>query len=297
MTPLGNIAVAATFMAGLGTLLAVLLAAAQKHLYVAEDPRIDAVDELLPHANCGACGTPGCRAFAEALVQGRLDPGQCTVASIAERQAIADYLGVSVVAHEKRVPRLACAGGSHVARQRATYDGLATCRAAHVVGGGKGCTWGCLGFGDCVAACEFDALTLDTHGLPVVREDACIACGDCVDACPRRLYSLQPVSHQLWVACSNQGAGADEEAQCEVICNACGRCVADAPAGLISLRQHLAVIDYQYNALATRTPIERCPTGAIVWWDHERGATKGAQAVKILRREPAARGTTHAQPA
>lgn len=286
MTVLANIAVAGSFMAGLGVLLAGLLAVAHKRFYIFEDPRIDAVDELLPRNNCGACGTAGCRAFAEAVVQGGLDPGQCTVCTPDERQAIADFLGVAVGEHEKRVARLACAGGNHVARVRAHYDGLASCRAAHLVAGGdKGCTWGCLGFGDCRDVCEFDAIYMDNHGLPIVSADLCTACGDCVAVCPRKLFSLHPVSHRLWVACNNQGFGEGEETQCEVICNACGRCAMDAP-GLVSIANNLAVIDYTRNELASRTAIERCPTGAIVLLDNQQGAIKGAHARKLVRREP-----------
>lgn len=286
MTALANIAVAGSFMAGLGVLLAGLLALAHKRFYIFEDPRIDAVEELLPRNNCGACGTAGCRIFAEAVVQGSLDPGQCTVCTPDERQTIADFLGVAVGEHEKRVARLACAGGEHVARVRARYDGLASCRAAHLVAGGdKGCTWGCLGFGDCRDVCEFDAIDMDNHGLPTVRVDLCTACGDCVAVCPRKLFSLHPVSHRLWVACNNQGFGAEEESQCEVICNACGRCAMDAPA-LVSIANNLAVIDYARNEHASRTAIERCPTGAIVLLDNQQGAIKGTHARKLVRREP-----------
>jgi electron transport complex protein RnfB len=282
----GNIAIAGSFMTGLGVLLAGLLALANKYLYVFEDPRIGAVEDMLPHSNCGACGTPGCRAFAEALIVGTVDPGLCTVCTKEERQSIADYLGVAVGQHEQRVARLACAGGNHVARLHAHYDGLATCRAAHLVGGGgKGCAWGCLGFGDCQTVCEFDALHMDAHGLPHVVDDLCTACGDCVEVCPRQLFSLQPVSHQLWVACANRGFGAEEETQCEVICNACGRCAVDAPQA-VHMVNNLAVVDYTKNAFATRKAIERCPTGAIVWLDREHGVIRGREARKIIRHEP-----------
>ncbi len=275
-------------MAGLGSLLAGLLALANRLLFVYEDPRIDIVEELLPHANCGACGHPGCRPFAEGLVKGSTDPGLCTVNSREMTLTIANYLGVEVGKHEKRVARLACAGGRHVARIRASYRGLQSCRAAAVVSGGhKGCTWGCLGFGDCAAVCDFEAISMDSNSLPVVDEEKCTACGDCVEVCPKQLFSIHPVSHQLWVACKNQDQEEEAEADCEVTCTACGRCVADAPEGLITLRQNLAVIDYAKNALASRVAIERCPTGAIVWLHRHRGAQKGSRArKKVVRKEP-----------
>ncbi len=275
-----------TAVAALGALtflLASLLVLAHRKLFVAEDPRIDAVEEMLPHANCGACGFPGCRPFAEALVSGEALPGRCTVGSEAERAEIAAFLGVEVGAEEKRVARLACAGGANVARNRARYDGLSTCRSAAVVsGGGKGCFWGCLGLGDCADVCDFDAIHMDAQDLPVVSEADCTACGDCVEVCPKDLFSLHPVSHRLWVACSSLEAGDGILEECEVGCTACGRCAMDAP-GLVSIEDNLAVVDYGRDH-ATRVPIERCPTGAIVWLDPVDGPQKGPAAPRIFRK-------------
>ena len=271
-------------LTSLTVLLATALVVANKKLYVYEDPRIDAVEEMLPHANCGACGFPGCRPFAEALTKGEALPGQCTVSSGDERAEIAHFLGVDVGASEKIVARLACAGGSNVARNHARYHGEQTCRAAaRVAGGGKGCFWGCLGLGDCDDACDFDAIHMNAHGLPVVGEDKCTACGDCVEVCPKDLFSLHKQSHRLWVACSSLEAGDGVLEDCEVACTACGRCEMDAPGGLITMRNNLPVVDYTRRH-DTRKPIERCPTGAIVWIDAKAGPTKGPAAKKIIRK-------------
>ena len=224
MSPMLNILVAVGFMAGLGLTLATVLVIANRRLFVYEDPRIDEVEELLPHANCGACGTAGCRVFAEKLVAGEVQPGACTVNSPEMNQIIADHLGVELGSQEKRVARLACAGGSNVARRHGDYQGVESCRAAALVaGGGKGCAWGCLGLGDCERICDFDAIVMDRHDLPEVIDDLCTACGDCVDICPRDLFSLQPSSHHLWVACKNLEKGEAAEAECVVACNGCGR--------------------------------------------------------------------------
>jgi RnfABCDGE-type electron transport complex B subunit len=261
------------FMAILGGGLAWMLAAANKRLYVYEDPRIDQVAELLPQSNCGACGTAGCRNFAETLVEGKTQPSGCTV-NTPDMNA------------DKRVARLACAGGRHVARLRAHYEGLGSCRAAATVaGGGKDCAWGCLGLGDCASVCEFDAIAMNQFGLPVVDTDKCTACGDCVDVCPKDLFSLHSITHKLWVACKNQADGDTAERQCEVSCTACGRCVQDSAEGLMKLDGELAAIDYSLNSLATRKSIERCPTGAIVWLEDGRAA-KGKAAKKIVRVTP-----------
>ncbi len=286
MGEIETVAIATLFMGGLGLVLAVTLAVANRRLYVYEDPRIDEVDEMLPHANCGACGVPGCRPFSEKLVSGEVTPGQCTVNSAEMNQAIADYLGVDIGNVEKQIARLACAGGSHVAYIRAGYEGLKSCRAAALVsGGGKSCSWGCIGLGDCATVCDFDAIVLDRFGLPQVDEDKCTACGDCVDVCPKDLFSLHPVNHQLWIACKSQDNADESESDCEVSCTACGRCAADAPEGLITMQNNLAVIDYDKNGLSSRLSIERCPTGAIVWLENEN-VKKGIEAKKIYRKEP-----------
>jgi len=269
-------------LGGLTLLLASLLALAQRKLYVPEDPRIDEVENMLPHANCGACGYPGCRPFAEAVVQGVALPGKCTVSNDEGRARIAAYLGVDVGAEEKRVARLACAGGANVARHHALYHGESSCRAAALVaGGGKGCFWGCLGLADCAVACDFDAIHMTPQQLPVVDEAKCTACGDCVDVCPKDLFSIHPASNRLWVACRSLEAGDELLEECAVGCTACGRCAADAP-GLITMRNNLPVVDYS-RPHATRQPIERCPTGAIVWIDPRVGALKGAAARKVVR--------------
>ena len=285
MSPLLNVLIAVGFMASLGLALAMVLVIANKRLFVYEDPKIDEVEDLLPHANCGACGTAGCRAFAEQLVAGKIEPAACTVNSPEMNQVIANFLGVELGSKEKLIARLACAGGNNVARRYGDYQGIDSCRAAAMIsGGGKGCVWGCLGLADCREVCDFDAIVMDRFDLPQVISDKCTACGDCVDICPRDLFSLQPASHRLWVACKNLEKGEKAEQECTVACNGCGRCAMDAPEDLISINNNLAVINYTKNPLASRVAIERCPTGAIVWL--EDGVNKGKEAVKIIRKQP-----------
>jgi Fe-S-cluster-containing hydrogenase component 2 len=134
-------------------------------------------------------------------------------------------------------------------------------------------------------SCTFDAIHMNEQGLPVVDPAKCVACNDCVLACPLDLFSLVPVSHKLFVACKSLAEGDQALSECEVACTACGRCAADAPDGLISIENNLAVIDPSKNHLATRFPIERCPTGAIGWWE-DGVYQKGAAAKKIVRKEP-----------
>lgn len=274
-------------MAGLGVALSVIIAIANKTLYVYEDPRIDEVEAMLSGANCGACGNAGCRAFAEAVVAGKQPPARCPVSNAEATHAIAAFLGVDAGEREKRVARLACAGGKHVAHFRARYHGIESCRAAQLVaGGGKGCAWGCLGFGDCKDVCDFGAITMNEFGLPVVNPDKCAACGACVEICPRGLYSIHPVSHCLWVACQNKAAGDEAELDCEMACIGCGRCAADAAPGLITIQNHLAVVDYDRNRSASLEAIQRCPTGAILWIDESGTVVKGVRAKRVVRKRP-----------
>ena len=253
-------------LGGTGLVFAVFIALANRKLKVWEDPRIAMVAAMLPQSNCGACGLPGCHAFAEQAVEGKVKPSQCTVSNADRVSQIAGFLGVDAGDATRRVARLLCAGGSDVALQRAEYRGLSTCAAAAAVaGGGKGCTWGCLGLADCAHACTFGAIRMNDAGLPMVIVDACTACGDCVDACPKGLFEIHPVDHRLLVQCKNLVLGDEALAACQVACTACGKCVMDAAAGLISVSSGLAVIDYDRIAQAEARATERCPTGAIVW--------------------------------
>ena len=271
-------------MTGLTIALAVLLVVANKKLYVPEDPRIDIVEDLLPHANCGACGFPGCRNFAEAVVGNEASPGKCTVSSPEGLEKIAGFLGVDAGAEEKRVARLACAGGKNVSRSRAEYVGISSCRAAaQVSGGGKVCSWGCLGLADCEVVCNFEAITMNRFGLPIVDEEKCTACGDCVDICPKDLFSLHKISNRLWVNCKSLESGDEILDYCEVGCTACGRCAMDADNNLITMQNNLPVIDYTKNS-QTKTPIQRCPTGAIVWLQPDGTYLKGESSPKVLRK-------------
>ncbi len=256
--------IAAAALAALAAILATLLLYANRRLAVVEDPRLAAVETALPGINCGACGYPACRAFAEALLAGQAAPAACSVSSPDTRARIAAFLGVAVGTAQRLVARLACAGGRNRAPFRVHYRGESSCAAAAAVGGGgKACMWGCLNFGDCERACDFAAIRLDAHGLPVVDEALCTACGDCVSACPKDLFTLTPEAQPLWVACRNPELGNQLLEICSVACTGCGKCAQDAPA-LLQMQQNLPrLVDSAVSP--TRTAIERCPTGAIVW--------------------------------
>ncbi|MDX1571292.1 MAG: (Fe-S)-binding protein [Xanthomonadales bacterium] len=271
------------YLALLTAALATLLALAHMRLKVDEDPRVDAVIDLLPGNNCGACGLPGCRAFAEKVVAGKISPAECTPSGPDGAALIADYLGVDVGEAQKRVARLHCAGGTNVAVQLAEYRGHESCRSAAAVGGGtKGCRYGCLGFGDCEAVCTFDAIRMNAVGLPVVDADACTACGDCVDICPKGLFEVLPIEHHLVVQCRSELAGDEMLALCRVACTACGKCVADAAPGLLTMERNLPVLDAELLHLQAPEATSRCPTGAIVWLE-ESQFVRDAESEHALR--------------
>jgi len=279
---MNEILIAGAIMLGISSLFGVVLATANRYLRVEEDPRLEVVEGLLPGTNCGACGQPGCHAFADALIDSRSVPGQCTVSTPEAIEKIAGFLGVDAAFQEKRVARLHCAGGKSSVRRIADYRGLDSCRATFVVsGGGRACPWGCLGLGDCDRACTFGAIRMNAEELPVVSAELCTACGDCVDVCPLDLFSLEPLSQKLVVQCSAPLAGELARGICSVACDACGRCEADAEPGVVEIEGGLPVI--RDAARTSEVSTFRCPTGAIRWIDgqqfdetaDERGVSNG----------------------
>jgi len=256
----------ALILGGVGLFFGFVIAMVNKKFWVWEDPRIGEVEELLPSTNCGACGVPGCRAFAEAVVSGEQQPSGCTVMGPDDIADVASYLGVDAGEANKRVARLLCAGGKNEAARNSDYSGFENCKAAAAVAsGGKACTWGCLGLADCEESCLLDAIYMNENELPVVIPELCTACNDCVIACPLDLFELMPMDQKLIVQCKNLLHGDSAEDLCSVACNACMKCVADSEPDVIEIRNNLAVIDYEKNSLTDPKAIARCETGAIVW--------------------------------
>lgn len=266
LAALAPVLVPAAVLGGLGVVLGGAIAVVNRRFWVWEDPRIDETEELLPGTDCGACGHPGCRAFAEALVAGDVEPAECTNMGAEEMDAVAAYLGVEAGEAERRVARLLCAGGSDVAPRKAAYEGLQSCAAAvAVTGGGKACPWGCVGLGDCAVVCDYDAIRMSDVDLPVVDPELCTACEDCVEACPLDLFTILPMDRRLIVQCRSLLEGEAATDLCAVACDACGKCAVDAADGLIVMRDGLPRIDDSRNELAAPEAAARCPTGAIRW--------------------------------
>jgi len=251
-------------LGGLCLAFAALLAIANKKLAVEEDPRVEKVFAALPGVNCGGCGFPGCHAFAEHIVAGDAPLNGCAPGGHAAAEQIAAVMGVTVEKKERRVAVVLCNGGHKEAAQSAAYYGVQGCRAAMLVaGGGKQCQYGCLGFGDCVAACVFDAMTINDNGLPVVDREKCTACGKCVEACPRKLIELHAESHRMFAFCKSQDKGAMVKKACSVGCIGCGICAKNSPVehGIV-MGGNLPIINYDLCP-PSEIVAQKCPTKTI----------------------------------
>lgn len=247
-------------------LFAALLAFADHKLKVVIDPRIEAINAILPQANCGACGYPGCMGYATALVEQDVATNGCAAGGPAAAGQIATILGKSSGPTEKRVARVHCRGDEAATARKAPYRGIATCRAANLVGGGdKVCAFGCLGYGDCTTVCPFAAIRMGDHGLPEVDASTCTGCGLCVKACPKGILELHPENQPVLVFCRSHDNPKVSRATCKNACLGCGICVrACGSTGAIELDHDLAVVR---NAAAIGpeclSGLAKCPTKAI----------------------------------
>lgn len=243
--------------------LSVGLVFAYRKLRVEVDPRLVEIAEALPQANCGACGFPGCQALAEALVAGKAEIKACPVGGNEVAQRLATILGVESSEVIKKVARLHCRGTYEAAPSRSHYIGLRACLAAHLVGGYKFCTYGCLHLGDCVRACPFEAIRIGDAGLPIIDEQKCTGCGKCVDICPRNLFELHPIDRNIFVFCRSKDRPAVARKVCKNACIACNICVRACPEAIIMEANLARIIDWKKIAAEKIPAIEKCPTGAI----------------------------------
>ena len=255
----------------IGVSAAVILFFVARQFRVIEDPRIDAVEEVLPGANCGGCGFPGCRGFAEAVVKSAVDNQSIDGLScpVGGNDAMAQVVEIVGLEAEEKAPQIAvvrCSGSLANAPKKIDYDGAQSCAFVNnLFAGESGCPNGCLGCGDCVDACGFDAIVINEEtGLPEVL-DSCVACGACVKACPRSIIELRnrgKKDRRIFVSCVNQEKGGAAKKNCSVACIGCGKCKKVCKFDAITVENSVAYIDPDACKLC-RKCVDECPTGAI----------------------------------
>ncbi len=265
------ILIAVIVLGAIALIAALVLYVCSKRFAVYEDPRISQVNALLPGANCGGCGFPGCSGMADALVKGAdsgsLEGLNCPVGGNEVMGKVANLLGMAIANGEPKVAVVRCNGSCDNRPRTSEYNGLRTCAAMNTCGAGEtGCGYGCLGCGDCTRACQFGAISINPDTLlPEVDIDKCTACGACTKACPRGIIELHkkgPKGRCVYVACMNKDKGAVSMKACKVSCIGCGKCTRECKFEAISLGQNLSHIDPEKCRLC-RKCVSVCPTHAI----------------------------------
>ncbi|MFP4026379.1 MAG: RnfABCDGE type electron transport complex subunit B [Candidatus Brocadiia bacterium] len=251
-------------MVTLGLLFGIGLALASRAFSVDTDDRIDKILQILPGANCGACGYGGCRAYAEAVVEGE-DIGLCKAGGQKTTEEIADIMGVETSDIGAMRAVVHCQGGIGVCDRIADYNGPEDCRAAHIASGGPiACPYGCLGFGSCAEACPFDAITMTESRLPDIDPEKCTGCGVCVNVCPRDLISLLPIEYKIYLGCSNRDSGRSVKDICSKGCIACGVCEKKDPNEAIEIVNGLPQLDHEKAEGDFSEAADACPMDCFV---------------------------------
>lgn len=259
---IANILIPVIAMAALGLIFGLGLAYALKLFGIQTDPAIFKILSMLPGTNCGACGKAGCAGFAEALKKGEAIPSGCVVSNEEARKSIAELLGIEHNPKVKTIATLLCNGGKR-ASDKYVYKGIRTCKAASLVFNGyKACAFGCLGFGDCVDVCPFDAIKMGEDNLPVVDPKRCTGCGNCIKVCPKNLYVLTPVTSNYYVKCNSKDPGNITMKVCKAGCIACLKCQKACPIAAVKVESNLSRID-PVKCQNIGKCFEVCPTKVI----------------------------------
>ncbi len=241
----------------IGIVFGLILAIASTMLSVPKDEREEAIRDMLPGANCGACGFSGCDGYAAALAKGEAKPGLCAPGGPKVAEAISAYLGVSGSLVEQ-VAVVQCMGSADNTEDRVAYEGIETCAAVNLVAGGKAsCSYGCLAEGDCVRACQYGAIEI-CNGVAVVNTARCVGCTMCAQACPRKLITMVPKRRVAVNCCSNCDKGAATTKVCRVGCIGCGKCMRACPKGAITIENFRAKIDTE-KCVGCGLCVKECP--------------------------------------
>ncbi|MBR6892803.1 MAG: RnfABCDGE type electron transport complex subunit B [Bacteroidaceae bacterium] len=301
------ILIAVCVLGAIGLIAALVLWGTAKKFAVKEDPRIGQVQEALPGANCGGCGFPGCGGMAAACVKaadhGSLEGLSCPVGGQECMNKVAAILGMEAAVSAPKVAVVRCNGTCENRPRVVEYDGVKNCRIANTTAQGEtGCQYGCLGCGDCVAACQFGAIKINpATGLPEVDRTKCTACGACAKACPRTIIEIRQVDEQkqgMVVTCMNKDKGAVANKVCAASCIGCGKCKNVCGAEAITVENNLSYIDAE-KCISCRACEEACPKACIIMLGEPRKEIKkpAAPAAKPAASSAAAPAAQNTAPA
>ncbi len=260
-----TVAAAVAVMGCLGLLLGLVIGFFARLFRVETDSRVELVTELLPGANCGGCGKAGCSDFAKSVVAGENLPGKCPVSSKEQIAAIALALGVDSGEGFKKRAVVRCGGDIHQVSRKINYNGVLDCASASLVAGGpKGCRYGCIGMGSCMAKCPFGAIEI-VNNLAIIHQELCVGCGTCVAVCPRNVIELVPADSTVHVFCNSPEKGPEKRKNCKVSCLGCRKCEKAAP-DKFKVDGFLAHVRYDAEQLPSADDVEsiKCPTGALL---------------------------------
>ena len=250
-------------LGGIGLIFGLGLAFLGEKLKVRVDPLEEKILQVLPGSNCGACGFAGCAGYASACAKGKVDIGKCSLGGVAVAHKISEILGRELEVKESKLVVVTCQGGKDTCIDKFIYEGVEDCNAANLVSGGhRECDQACLGFGTCMNACLFGAISME-KGLPVINEEKCVGCGNCVIACPKGIIVLIPKRQQVYIACRSEDKRKRVREICKKGCIGCGICVKVCPKEAISIKDNLARIDYD-KCNNCGICVEKCPTKSIL---------------------------------
>lgn len=261
---ISNLVAPVLSLGGLGLVFGILLGYANSKFKVEVDDRIPKVRECLPGANCGGCGFAGCDAYAEAMVNGTAPTNKCNPGGADAALKISEILGVKTEISEPMVAFVRCKGTPDVAREKYNYVGILDCNSAMVApgGGSKSCKYGCLGYGSCVKACEFDAISV-VNGVALVDEEKCVSCGACIATCPKSIIHLVPKKSKVRINCNNKNKGKAVIDTCDVGCIGCGICEKSCPKGAIEMVNNIPIFDYD-KCVSCGICSNKCPKNSIL---------------------------------
>ncbi|RDY24046.1 RnfABCDGE type electron transport complex subunit B [Romboutsia maritimum] len=250
------------FLGVLGLIFGAILEYASKKFAVEVDERVEKILEVLPGANCGGCGFPGCSGLATAVVEGKAPVNGCPVGGATVASKVGAIMGVSEQEGVKQVAKVICKGTCEKAKNKYEYEGISDCRAAAVLNSGaKACKFGCLGLGTCKDVCKFGAISIE-DGVAVIDEEKCVLCGKCIDICPKGIIVKKPYKQQVVVECNSKEFGKTVKEKCSVGCIGCGLCAKSCKFEAIEFENKIAKINYD-KCVQCMVCVEKCPTKVI----------------------------------